>query len=38
MSRPVYEIVREIRRDWKNVYFGAVNARAIKAELKGMLK
>lgn len=24
MSRPVYEIAREIRADWKNVYFGAV--------------
>lgn len=22
-SRPLYEIAREIRRDWKNVYFGA---------------
>lgn len=22
--RPIYEIAREIRRDWKNVYFGAV--------------
>lgn len=24
MTRPLYEIAREIRRDWKNVYFGAV--------------
>ena len=23
-TRPLYEIAREIRRDWKNVYFGAV--------------
>lgn len=23
MSRPLYEIAREIRQDWKNVYFGA---------------
>ena len=22
--RPLYEIAREIRADWKNVYFGAV--------------
>jgi len=22
--RPLYEIAREIRKDWKNVYFGAV--------------
>jgi hypothetical protein len=22
--RPLYEIAREIRRDWKKVYFGAV--------------
>lgn len=24
MSRPLYEIAQEIRKDWKNVYFGAV--------------
>ena len=24
MSRPIHEIAREISRDWKNVYFGAV--------------
>lgn len=23
-TRPLHEIVREIRKDWKNVYFGAV--------------
>lgn len=23
-TRPLYEIAREIRADWKNVYFGAV--------------
>ena len=23
-TRPLYEIAREIRRDWKKVYFGAV--------------
>ena len=23
-TRPLYEIAREIRKDWKNVYFGAV--------------
>jgi hypothetical protein len=23
-SRPLYEIAMEIRKDWKNVYFGAV--------------
>ena len=23
-NRPLYEIAREIRRDWKKVYFGAV--------------
>ena len=23
-SRPLYEIAREIKRDWRNVYFGAV--------------
>ena len=23
-ARPLYEIAREIRRTWKNVYFGAV--------------
>lgn len=23
MPRPLYEIASEIRRDWKNVYFGA---------------
>lgn len=22
-ARPLYEIAKEIRRDWKNVYFGA---------------
>ncbi len=24
MSRPIYEIAREIRADWKKPYFGAV--------------
>lgn len=24
MERPIYEIAQEIRKDWKNVYFGAV--------------
>jgi hypothetical protein len=24
VTRPLYEIAREIRRIWKNVYFGAV--------------
>ncbi len=24
MARPIYEIAREIRRDWKNIYYGAV--------------
>lgn len=24
MARPLYEIARDIQRDWKNVYFGAV--------------
>jgi hypothetical protein len=24
MKRPIYEIAKEIRQDWKNVYFGAV--------------
>ena len=24
MNRPLYEIAREIRKDWKKVYFGAV--------------
>lgn len=24
MSRPIYEIAYEIKRTWKNVYFGAV--------------
>lgn len=24
MARPIYEIAKEIRRDWKNIYFGAV--------------
>lgn len=24
MSRPIYEIAREIRRDWAKPYFGAV--------------
>lgn len=23
MTRPLYEIASEIRKDWKNVYFGA---------------
>lgn len=23
-SRPLYEIAKEIRKDWKNVWFGAV--------------
>lgn len=23
-TRPLYEIAREIKREWKNVYFGAV--------------
>jgi len=23
MTRPIYEIAREIKKDWKNVYFGA---------------
>lgn len=23
-TRPLYEIARDIKRDWKNVYFGAV--------------
>ena len=23
-ARPIYEIAREIRKDWKKVYFGAV--------------
>jgi len=23
-TRPIYEIAREIRKDWTNVYFGAV--------------
>jgi hypothetical protein len=23
-TRPIYEIAKEIRSDWKNVYFGAV--------------
>lgn len=22
-SRPIYEIARDIKRDWKNIYFGA---------------
>lgn len=24
MPRPLYEIAREIRKDWRSVYFGAV--------------
>ena len=24
MARPIYEIAQDIRKDWKNVYFGAV--------------
>lgn len=24
MSRKLYEVAREVRKDWKNVYFGAV--------------
>ena len=24
MARPIYEIAKEIRKDWKNIYFGAV--------------
>ena len=24
MSRPIHEIARDIRKNWKNVYFGAV--------------
>lgn len=24
MTRPIYEIAKEIRKDWKNIYFGAV--------------
>lgn len=24
MTRPIHEIAREIRQDWKKVYFGAV--------------
>lgn len=24
LTRPLYEIANEIRKDWKNVYFGAV--------------
>jgi len=24
MSRPIHEIARQIRQDWKKVYFGAV--------------
>ena len=23
MTRPIYEIAREIEKDWKNIYFGA---------------
>ena len=23
MTRPIYEIAREIKRDWKQIYFGA---------------
>lgn len=46
MTRPISTIADEIRRDWKNVYFGAVpylNAmasgqpRRVKKELKAML-
>ena len=24
MARPIYEIAKEIHKDWKNIYFGAV--------------
>ena len=24
MARPIYEIAKEIRKDWKNIYFGTV--------------
>lgn len=33
MSRPLYEIAADIRKNWKNIYFGAVPYRDAMSEL-----
>lgn len=33
MTRPLYEIAADIRKNWKNIYFGAVPYRDAMSEL-----